>query len=284
MSMFNTREIASAIWIFAFSIFIFTKGNIRSSLSSVLKALFKIKIIVPFILLFVYIAIIVNILYHFKMWNISLLKDTIIWTLFSATSLSFNSITTKDDEDLFKKLVISSIKIILIFEFILNTYTFSLIIELLLVPIVTIITLLEVMAESREKYKPSHKFLTGIQIILGMLIIISAIKNAISDYEVLGNLETLRSFLLAPVLSIFLFPFIYCLALYSAYEQLFIRLKLGSKKNRKLINYAKRKIIGHCKLRLKKVKAALNMGAYNLMNIQNYEDIDDMLKMYREKI
>jgi hypothetical protein len=172
----------------------------------------------------------------------------------------------------------------MIFEFLLNSYTFSLIAELLLVPIVAVVTMLEVLVGSSEENKAIRKLVIGIQMVVGLIIIANAAMNAISGYKDLGNIDTLRSFLLAPLLSILIIPFIYFIALYAAYDQLFIRLELGSEKCKKLMSYVKRKIFLHCKLRLKKVRAALNMRVYNLMSIQDYDDVEDMLRVYKEKI
>lgn len=61
----------------------------------------------------------------------------------------------------------------------------------------------------------------------------------------------------------------------------FVRLNLGYKKNNKLKSYSKRKIIKHCLLNLKMVNNALNMKNYNLMHIKNKEDIDEMVKVYK---
>lgn len=78
------------------------------------------------------------------------------------------------------------------------------------------------------------------------------------------------------ILAILLSPFVYFMVLYANYELLFTRLNIGYEESNKLKSYAKRKIIRHCLLSLKKVKKSLNMNAHNLMCIRNKKDVDKM--------
>ncbi|MCK4395841.1 hypothetical protein KAW96_04515 [candidate division WOR-3 bacterium] len=283
MNIFNNREIAAAIWLLLIFIFMLIKREIRKSLLNVIKAFFKIKILSSIFLMVAYTAGIVIVLYLMNIWSASLLKDTVVWFCFTGILLSFNLITSTKDENLFRKIVIDSIKIVIIIEFIVNTYTFSLVGELILIPFVTFIIILEVVAKTDKKYSSVAKLMNGLQIIIGLFVLIYAISNVVSDYKNFGSLDTLRNFLLAPLLTISFLPFIYFMALFTTYELLFIRLNCGYEKSKELKNYAKRKIIKHCLLSLKKVKKALNMNTYDLIHIRNEEDVDKMIKAYNDQ-
>lgn len=283
MNLFNNREIATAIWLLIIFIFILFKRDIRKSLFNVLKASFKIKILTSIILMIAYTAGIVFLLNMANLWNTSLLKDTVVWFCFTGIVMSFDLVTSKKDQNLFRKIIIDNIKIVIIIEFIVNTYTFSLVGELVFIPILTLIVIMEVVAKTDDKYSSVAKLMNGLQVIIGIIILIYAMSNVVSDYKNFGSLDTLRNFLLAPLLFILFFPFIYFILLFANYELLLIRLNLGYEKSRKLKRYAKRKIIKHCLLSLKKVKKALNMNTYNLMHIRNREDVDKMIKAYKNQ-
>ena len=214
-----------------------------------------------------YTAGIVFVLYQINFWNISLLKDTVVWFCFTAIVLCVNLVTSETDQNLFRKVIVDTIKIVIIIEFIVNAYTFSLVVELVLIPVVTFIVILEVFAKTDEKNSSVAKLMNGLLIIIGIVILIFVISNVVSDYKNFVSLDTLRKFLLPPLLTILFLPFIYFIVLFSTYEQLFVQLNLGYEKSKKLKRYAKREIIKHCLLSLKKVKKASNMD-YNLKVLQ----------------
>jgi hypothetical protein len=220
------------------------------------------------------------VLHHVKLWNTSLLKDSIVWFCFTGILMCFNLVTSKKEEDIFRKIIISNIKIVIIIEFIINTYTFSLVAELFFIPLVILLSMIEVIAKKDKKYSSVIKIINGLYVIIGVVIMFYVISNVVSDYRNIVSLDTLRNILLAPLLTISFLPFIYFMMLFVAYESLFVRLNLGYEKSNKLKRYAKRKIIKHCLLSLKKVSRALNMKTYNLMHIRNKEDVDKMIKVY----
>lgn len=283
MNIFNNREIATAIWLILIFIFMLIKRDIRKSLLKVIKAFFQLKILFSIFLMIVYTTGIIIVLYLVWIWDTSLLKDSVVWFLFTGILMSFNLITSTRDEKLFRKIIIDNIKIVIIIEFIVNTYTFSLVGELILIPFVTFIIILEVVAKTNKKYSSVAKLMNGLQIIIGLFILIYAISNVVSDYKNFGSLDTLRNFLLAPLLTISFLPFIYFMVLFTTYELLFIRLNCGYEKSKELKNYAKRKIIKYCLMSLKKVKKAMKMNTNNLMHIRDKKDVDEMIKSYKDQ-
>lgn len=277
MNLFNNREIATAIWLLVIFILMLFNRDLRKSFLDVFKAFFKIKILSPIFFMIAYTAGIVFVLYQINFWNISLLKDTVVWFCFTAIVLCVNLVTSETDQNLFRKVIVDTIKIVIIIEFIVNTYTFSLAVELVLIPVVTFIAILGVFAKTDEKYSSVAKLTNGLLIIIGIVILIFSISNVVSDYKNFVSLDTLRKFLLPPLLTILFLPFIYFMVLFSTYEQLFVQLNLGYEKSKKLKRYAKRKIIQHCLLSLKKVKKASNMN-YNLKVIRYEEDVDKLIE------
>lgn len=282
--IFNNREIATAIWICIISILFSFKSEIRNSVLNSLKIFFNWKIQLSILSLIIYSSIIVNLLHSIKFWTFDFLKDSIMWFCFTGIVLSFDALTKSKDEDLFKKIIFNNIKVIIILEFIINTYTFSLIGEIIFLPIITFIAMIEVFTKFNKKYSPIEKLTSYIQIAIGIIILTLSITKIITDFNNFGNLNTLRSFLLPPFLSISILPFIYLMFIISNYEQLFLKLNFYKTKNKKLINYAKKRIFCNCLLSLKKTNKALNMNIYNLMHINTYEDVDEMDKIYKKEL
>jgi len=282
--IFNNREIATAIWICIISILFSFKSEIRKSLLNFLKIFFNWKIQLFMFSLIIYSSIIIALLYLIKFWTFDLLKDSIMWLCFTGIVLGFDTATKSKDKDVFKKIIFDNIKVLIILEFIINSYTFSLIGEIIFLPTITFIAMIGVVSKFNKKYSPIKKLTSYIQISIGIVILTSSIIKVFSDFKNFGNLNTLRSFLLPPFLSVSILPFLYLMFIISNYEQLFLRLNFYKTKNKKLINYAKKKIFCNCLLSLKKTNKALNMNIYNLMNINTYEDIDKMDKIYKKEL
>jgi hypothetical protein len=220
-------------------------------------------------------------LYLIKFWNLSLLKDSIIWVVFTGTLTCFNAVTAKQDEKIFKKAIKENISIVIVLEFILNLYTFPLIIELILLPALTLIILSEELSKTNSKYKSVENLMNRLQILLSFIVLFWVSYKTVTDFKNFWTVNTLKSFLLPIILSSIFLPFIYFLVLYSRYEILFLGLSLGEVKTRELKIYAKKKIFKKCFLSLKKVNNAINNGiSISLRNIKTKKDVDEIVKKW----
>lgn len=284
MELFNNREIAIAFWLVPLIGYVLAKKKMRESIFQVLKATLHFKIIFPVALLLVYVLTIVFISAEIGFWEHYLLKDTILWVLFVVMALFFRFGTSEKPENLFKKVTFDSINIIVFIEFVLNTYTFSIIGELLFIPTVTFIALLNTFSELKEEHKPVKKLTDNILFIIGLTIFSIAVYKAINDYTTLNNIESLKSFLQPIILTLLSFPFFYIFVLFINYEQLFMRLDLGSDKTQQIRRAAKAIIFKHCLFSLKKTQKAQDMSIFNLMSIRNEADIQKLDMTYKSEL
>lgn len=233
--IFSTREVAIIIWssILIVGAIILVQSK---TFFVLLKTFFVYKIQVPLWLMFIYIAGITISLYYFKIWNLGLLKDTIIWSIASATVLFFN-INKITDFTYFKPIVLGNLKVIVILEFITNFYTFNFIAEMIVIPIMTFIGVLQIYAEHSAKTNPEHLKVAGCLktffAFAGTLIFIYISYETYKYYSDLLTIQNIKSLLLPFVLTIFLIPFLYLLALYMNYEILFIRIPYLIKEEKK---------------------------------------------------
>ena len=279
IGIFNNREIAIAIWLFALFIFMLFNESIRSSMFNLVKAFFHKKILLTILLIILYFSAMLVLLYLVKFWNTALLKDSIIWLVFTGLLTCFNPVTAKQNEKVFRKIIRENLSIVLVLEFILNTYTFSLVVELILLPALTLIILFAEVSKTNSKYKSVENLMNRLQITLSFIILISIIYRILADFSNFWIVNTLKSFLLPIILTIIFLPFIYFLVLYSRYEILFLGLNLGEAKSIELKKYAKKKIFKHCFLSLAKVNKALNSSfSIDLRNIKTKKDVDELIE------
>ena len=105
----STRELAWTLWILIALIACMFSKNIRQSFSGIIKALFAWKISVSLLAFFLHTFFYVFIIYKFGLWDISLLKDTLIWTL-GFGFISLLNINKVNDSAYFKKVFFDTIK------------------------------------------------------------------------------------------------------------------------------------------------------------------------------
>jgi len=248
---------------------------------AVLRALLRIKILVPICLMVVYTATVAFILAVIDLWNVSLLKDTIVWFCFSAMAMMMRFMTADDTDNMFGKTVSDSVRIVIVVEFLVNTYTFSLPVEIVTIPILALIAVFDVVASTDKQYEIVAKLMKGLQVFIGFIILAIVLKRAVADLQNINSLDTIRSIVLAPCLSLIFFPFLYVMVLISKYELVFLRLTFGPSKNPKVLHYARRSIILHAGLNLRRVQCLLKNHVVDLMHIQTNADVDRLVKQMR---
>jgi hypothetical protein len=224
--IFSTREIALIIW---FCIFIIAAVFLLKpkAFFNLLIQFFNYKIQIPLLLMFGYIAGITFIFYKAAIWNTDLLKDTIIWSLTSAAILFFN-VNKAKDSTYFIPILLENLKSVVLLEFIINFYTFSFTIEMFIIPVITFIGVFQIAAEHSSKTNAEHLKVAGclknLFSVTGVLIFIYVGYKTFIHYNDLLTIENIKSLLLPIVFTFLLLPFLYLLALYMNYENLFVRM------------------------------------------------------------
>ena len=239
MNILNNREIAVGIWIVILIIWSLTHPSIRKSLFHVLRALTKRVILVSLGLMATYVGLLVYCLYELELWTTAQLKNTIILSGSVAVVSLFRISDIADEPHYFRTAIKDILKLVTVLEFIVAFYAFSLWIELLIVPLSTLVAGMLAIAQTDKKYEHVEKLLNGLLMWFGMGLIFYAAFKLFSDFGLFAKPQTLTDFYLPPTLSLFYLPFLFVVALYVNYETAFIRLQFAIKKPA-LRTYAKR--------------------------------------------
>lgn len=253
MSILSTREWATLIWGCIFMLYVLCHREIRKSLWNVIVIFFDKKLRILWEIILLYVLTITMVFCYLPIWENIYIKDIIIWFLFSGLIYCMNAVSSEADETYIKKILKDNLKFTMILEFFMSTFTFNIWIELAIIPVITIITVMNVIAERKEEYKSVHKLLDSILAIAGFWIFYETIKIGINEYKQLNIINALVSFMIPIVYLILIIPLEYILELYSKYEVLFLRMTFKEEKDKKTKIRHRVAVLCSCRISVRRV-------------------------------
>ena len=253
MSILSTREWATLIWGCIFMLYVLCHREIRKSLWNVIVIFSDKKLRILWEIILLYVLTITIVFCYLPIWENIYIKDIIIWFLFSGLIYCMNAVSSEADETYIKKMLKDNLKFTMILEFFMSTFTFNIWIELAIIPFITIITVMNVIAERKEEYKNVHKLLDSVLAIAGFWIFYETIKIGINEYRQLNIINTLVSFIIPIVYLILIIPLEYALELYSKYELLFLRMTFKEEKDKKTKIRHRVAVICSCRISVRRV-------------------------------
>lgn len=281
LELFNSREIAAGAWLAVVLIVVTFLLGPRQILAVLLDILQSVVLFVLVTLACAYLTSAVYGLLKIGFWEPTLLKGTIFWAILSGSVLIFRSLGSKGADVTFGSFLRDNLKVIVIIEFLVSSYTFSLVFELIMWPILVALVAANALLESQEQYEAPAKFTSACLVIFGWVVIVQAAWRALADLGDFATTLTLREFLLPLVLSLLLLPFIYLSQVFSCYDTIFRRLSLSLElqKNSSLKSYARWRIIRICGLDTAKLRQLCGSNEVRLMQIRSKEDVDSLLEL-----
>lgn len=221
LDILTSREWATVIWGLIILIFVVSNKVRRNFLFKAIRTMFGKNLIVIWIIYIFYIFCITWVFSFMPFWNNIFIKDILIWTMFSGIVCYTNAISREADEKYIKKILKNNFKLFIIIEFIVSTFTFNIFVELLIIPAITVLTMLFCFSETKIEFQSVYKLLNIILIVFGFWFIYETIKVGINEYKNLSAVKTLISFTIPLVYLVLMLPLIYAVELYAKYQLLF---------------------------------------------------------------
>ncbi len=282
INFFNNREKALIIWIVIVIVFFLINKNFRPSFLAVLKAFLARKIVTALLIMLAYITLVVFAASSLHIWDVSLLKDTIIWLFGTAVIMFVHYDKALKEKHFFKNVLLDNIKLAVFLQFIINWHVFNLVVEFLLVPVLFFIFALLAVASRKKEYQPVTNILQFLLAFYGIFLLVYALVQVIGNFSNFATLYTVKDFLLSPLLTIAFLPFVYFLALYATYEELFTRVDIFLRdQNKELSRFVKRQIVRACLLNLKKLNKFSKDYAVRLMGVKNKADVTNLAHQFK---
>lgn len=238
----DNRETAITLWLFVVLTWMIYNKDIRKSLVDVLKVFFVKQIITSIFLMTLYILIMVLFLSWMGIWNESQFKATLIWSITVGLILLFRVNKISEDKTFFAKAIRENFKLTIIIDFIINLHVLSFWIELILLPITVLIAGILAISATDEKYVVVQKLMNNIAAYIGLFLLAYASWQVYVNFNKITTFETLRSFIIPILFSILYLPFLYFAIVYTAFENVFVRLQFVIK-DVSLHNYTKRQLL-----------------------------------------
>lgn len=242
LNLLNTRELSILIWITVVIAVQLFNPEKRDNLKDIFKLLIGKNLIIGNFIFMGYIIGFVFLLRKFGIWDMYLLKDTVYWFLTAAYVLFLN-MTKAKSFNYFKEIFIEVFKWTIIIEFIINLYTFNLITELVLVPVVCCLTLMLGMAKKDVQFNKVVKLINGVLALLSFFALYYVLKHVLPDFTSYLSYQNLCSFILVPILTISLIPVLYSFSMFVHYQELFTDVGFMTKDKYKLYQIKKQIII-----------------------------------------
>jgi hypothetical protein len=155
-------------------------------------------------------------------------------------------------------------------------------VELVLIPLLTLILGMAKMVElhheykDNDKYKPTLELFKTIQSLVGFVLLIHFIYKLSQDFSGFTSNQSAKSFILPILLSLSSLPMMYGMGLLMLYETLFIQLSFRMRDNKRLVRYMNWQVFKVCNIHILRVK---NFGkGFNSFGIKDKGDVDYAIK------
>ncbi|WP_233115496.1 hypothetical protein [Aggregatibacter actinomycetemcomitans] len=236
----NNRELATAIWmVILFTYLFYYHKNIRDGFYNVIDCFFNKKILFVIALAAIWMSIGVFILYEVGVWKENNIKTTLVWFSTSIITMVIGVSKVEDKKDYFLSLLKENINVGVFLIFVLELYSFSFLIEFIMIPFSTFLFLYIKCNSLNENNKKISCF---IYIILSLWIVIyflHSIYLSVLLFDANSLWGNILELFLPSILSLICIPFLYFLSIYMEYERVFASLKIYFNDNG-LFEYAKK--------------------------------------------
>ena len=238
---FNNREIAIGLWIILGLLFCLFRANLRSSLRDLASALIARKLLLFFGIVAINVVALCWLLAELGLWSMSQMPSTILWFAMGGCVFAGRALQSKEDDQYFRKLFRGSMKLGGIFEFIVAAYTFSLVTELVLVPILFFLAATLAFAETKPEYAKAKVLLELILATFAIVLVWNSLSSVWSQPDQFFKTDTGRNFVLPILLTVGSIPVFYLLFCYSHIERARIQIDQMTFQSDNLKEYARKR-------------------------------------------
>ncbi len=271
-NIFSNREIAVGLWTIPTVVLFLSFQKARYYFLQFLKTFFAVKIQVFFLSVWAWSVRTTYLLWRVGYWELGFLKSTLMWGVFAAPKSSFDAMTDDEGVDRLKCIVRDNFTVWVLIEFLGSAFTFSLLGEVLFVPIMTLIVIMSAVTDLSKKYRPLPSILHWVLIIIGWAILILGVLEIFINWNQYRSWTTLKEFFIPPLLSVSLSVFLYPWLVYSEYEKVFIRMTYTNLARNGNLQRVKVELFRFCRLNIRRLAGIKGIKIAALMKAHSIEE------------
>lgn len=283
---FNNREIAGTVWLLAIFMFGFLKSkDVRNSLAQVLRAIVAPRLVVVFACLAGYVALLAWIGNSLGFWSSAQTTQTILWYFFGGLPLLVRANDAKEGGRHFLGFAKAAVSVTALLEFIYVARTFSLPVELVLTPIVTVVALMAALSDRDPEHARVKTLMNWLLVAVVGTIFWNSISQVLETPNDFFVADTLRAFILPIYFTLGSIPFFYAVHCYVHIEIARIQINHKTFQSEELKRYAKKRFISTFLVRPWLLRRATRQ--FHIMPAKESSDVEeiiqDILQYEREK-
>jgi hypothetical protein len=217
----NTREAAAAFWFVIVAAFLISHRSTRPSAVGVLKTVATPLLLIPLGIAALYAGLEILALHRLGLWSAINLKTTILWLVTFAFVTMFEVATAKDRLASFGKITRDVVSITAVLVFITGLHTFPLIVELIALPLVTLIALTGEVAKRKPEHAAVARLLGCTTTMIGFSYLGFSLLRTVEQWQKTATWTSVSEFVIPLLLTLGFLPFLYSWRTYVAYNSMF---------------------------------------------------------------
>lgn len=219
----DNREIATACWLALAVAFCLFSSTLRQALARVVRAAAVPQMLAVFTFASGAQLLATYGLWKLGVWTPSQAKITVIWVVLGFFSFVNEALRLRDNPTTLKIQLRSVFKLTLLVEFFVNLYRFPLLLELVFVPFMVLLGLGVATSERDRRYSFANKVFLSVAVLVGVLVVVSSLYQAYQAGWGQFTPNLARDFAVPILYGALTIPLLWLLALFSAYQEVFIR-------------------------------------------------------------
>ncbi len=282
LTALSTRELSIAFWASVFVLWMLTQPQLRRSIFGIFRTALHWKIAAPLVVCIAYVSAALWLLARIGFWKPTDVKDTVVWLVGSGFAAAFSGVQMSSQVPSVRQILRDQLGAFIVIEYLIGTFTFSFWVEFLVIPVIVFFSLMNGVAQTKQEFKSVQKATGCLLGVMGFVIAGFALRQAFEAIAQISLLSIARELALPIVLTAMLLPLAYAFFVISAYEQIFIRLKLGVA-DPAVRKYARRRLLRTLLVSPTRIRQFVDSNRGRFISAQSREEVDQWFDTQRER-
>jgi hypothetical protein len=219
----SNRDIASLVWLAVLTALPLTRRGGREVIGGILATLWP-TFVLPIAIYCAYLAAAVAFAWNAGLWKPDLTKDAVVWALVPGLALFFSFVRASEERGFYLRTLGRVLGLTAIAEFYVNLAAFPLLIELLLVPIVSVLAIMSAFAALKPEFAMVKRVTDPLLSAIGFTVIAATALYVAGSWDSLDKRELALQFGLPVWLTLASLPFVFIFSLFANYQGQFRRI------------------------------------------------------------